>query len=158
MFSDALDRETAWLTTTGDTLPDLTELFQVIQARWPRTPAKMKTSLYVLRQPGTSFHLERFASIRTLPTTSFLLRLAWPLNDGTGSAETSQLAFEQAIDAVVTRILGLIEDKTHGGRFLSVAEDRAGVNVQYDDPAEGISRGLFTARVLYNGDDPELNN
>jgi hypothetical protein len=164
VFSDALDREAAWLNTTGDTLPTLPATaggpFQIVQARWPRVAATRKTGLYVLRNPTSSFHVDRFSSQRSMLTTTFLLRLLWPLTSGQGSAEADQLAFEQAIDQVLTRVEGPLLDKTHGGRFLSIAESRVGITVHYDDPekAVGNGAGIFTARITYAGDDPEIVN
>jgi hypothetical protein len=158
-YSDALDRETAWLTTV-DALPALLTVnggpFDIVQARRPRTPTKSKRCLYVTRQPGMSAHWARTATGRTMATHHLRLEVDWPITVGTGSAETEQLNVDQAIDLVITRVLGPLGDKTHGGRFLSVAEDTSGVDVDADDPATAISRGRFTARITYHADDPEL--
>ena len=163
MFSDALDRESAWLNTTGDTLPTLNASaggpFHIIQARWPRIPATRKTALYVLRQPSGSFQVDRFAAVRTISRTAFMLRLMWPLANGQGSAETEQLLFEQAIDQVVTRVMGLLEDKSHGGRFLSVAEGRGQqIAVHFDDPEQSLPGAIFRASITYGADDYEINS
>lgn len=158
MFSDALDRETAWLNTV-DSLPALNATnggpFEIVQARWPRVAATRKTGLYVLR---AGFRVRRESSQRSIATTVFQLRLSWPLATGTGSAEAGQLAFEQAIDAVLARVQGPIGDKTHGGRFLSVAEEPAYLQVEYGDPEQAMNIGIFTARVTYSGDDPDYTN
>ena len=160
-YSDALDRETAWLTTV-DTLPSLLTVnggpFQVVQARYPRTPAKMKTALYVTRYPGSSMQGERFAIGRTLQTHHLRLIAEWPITSGQGSAEADQLAFDEAIDLILTRVYGPLGDKTHGGRFLSVAENPAPgvVNVDADDPIRAIAAGRFTTRIDYHADDTEL--
>lgn len=163
MFSDALDREAAFLSITTDTLPVLLASsggpFQVIQARMPRTPRTFRPSLFVLRQPGSSFKVDRFANVRTMATTAFLLRLWWPLTSGTGHTEDDQLAFEQAIDSVITRVSGFLGDKTHAstaGYFLQVAE--RGITVDYDDPEQAIAEGRYTARITYTADDVELIN
>lgn len=162
MFSDALDREAAWLNSSGDGLPALNTSaggpFQIVQARWPRVPAARKTALYVLRSPSGSFQMTRFAAIRSIGKTSFMLRLLWPLSTGTGSAEVEQDNFEQAIDQVILRISGPIGDKTHGGRFLSVAEDHQEITVHMDDPEQSLMGGIFRATVTYGADDPEINN
>lgn len=163
MFSDAVDREAAWLTQV-DTLPALLKTaggpFQIVQARWPRVPATRKTALYVLRSPGEAHHVDRYASQRSLLRTTFLLRLMWPLSNGQGSGENEQLLFEQAIDKVITRIEGLLGDKTHGGRFLSVAEDGRGITVSDYDPAQALPNGdgIFRASITYTADDPEITN
>ena len=162
MFSSAVDREAAWLGTSGDGLPALKTSdggpFQILQARWPRTPSTSKTALYVLRAPSMSFMVDRYAAPRSLLTTQFLLRLTWPLASGSGSAEIEQLAFEQAIDSVLTRIMGTISDKTHGGRFLSVGESRTGIVVNYQDPEASIQARSFGASINYSADDPEIAN
>lgn len=159
LFSDALDREAAWLATTNDTLPVLIAPgpFELVQARWPRVQASRKTGLYVLRNPSNSYKVERFADVRSLPTTEIMLRISWPLATGTGSGEASQLALEQAIDLVIARVEGLPFDKTHGGRFLSVAE-KGGITVHYDDPAKAMGDGIFTAHITYAADDPDFIN
>lgn len=162
MFSDAVDREAAWLGTSGDGLPALKTAdggpFQILQARWPRTPSTAKTGLYVLRSPSMSYHVDRYAAPRSLLTTQFLLRLMWPLSSGTGSAEGEQLNFEQAVDLVLARIMGPLIDKTHGGRFLSAGEGRSGITVNYLDPEEAVRARTFGATITYSADDPEIAN
>ena len=160
-YSDALDREIDWLTAV-DTLPALLAAdggpFAIAQARWPRTMAKQKRALYLTRMAGHSAEVDRFANVRQMMRHRFVLHLMWPLNLGTGKAEDEQLAFEQAIDKVLARVLGLPFDKTHGGRFLSVAEGPEHVVVEQDDPAQGIAEQIFTARITYSADDPETTN
>jgi hypothetical protein len=96
---------------------------------------------------------------RTMMTHHLLLRLYWPLTSGQGAAEADQLAFEQAIDQVLTRIEGPFGDKTHGGRFLSVAENPDYIDVDYTDPGQGIAgAGIFTAHLTYAADDADFNN
>jgi hypothetical protein len=161
-FSDAPDREAAWLNTSGDGLPSLNATaggpFQIIQARWPRVPAMSKRGLYVLRAPGTSYRVDRYAAPRSILTTEFMLKLIWPLTSGLGSAESDELAFEQAIDSLLTRIEGFVGDKTHGARFLSVGEGRSGISVHQEDPEQTLKERLFRATVLYSADDPEIAN
>ena len=159
MFSDALDREAAWL-TAADTLPALPASlggpFQIVQARWPRTPALREYGLYVLRSPHQSAESQRNAAIRRELITSFEVRMIWPFTSGVGSAEADQLAFERAIDSVIGRILGYELDKTHGGRFAWVAEEGP-LTVAYDDPEVGIARGHLAAHIDYRAADLELN-
>ena len=156
----ALDREAAWL-TTSDALGALLAAnggpFDIVQARRPRTPSKSKRCLYVTRQPAMSARYERTATGRTMPIHHFRLDLDWPLTLGSGSAEAEQLNVDQAIDLIIARVLGPLGDKTHGGRFLSVAEDPTAVAVDADDPAAAIAAGRFTARITYTADDTELN-
>lgn len=145
-----------------DALPPLLETdggpFQVIQPRWNRTFATRKRTLVVLRQASPSFRLDRFSSQQTISVTNFALRAWWAVSSGTGKVEDDQLAFEQAIDMVITRVAGPLEDKTHGGRFLSVAEDRQGITVHFDDPEQSVPTGFFRAQITYNADDPEITN
>jgi len=161
-FSDSVDREAAWLNVSGDGLPSLNVAqggqFQIIQARWPRVPSTSKRSIYVLRAPGNSHHIERFAAIRSSITTQMYLRLLWPMTNGQGSAEAEQLAFEQAIDSVLSRIEGFVGDKTHGGRFLSVGESGGGITVNYDDLELSMTARSFRATITYTADDPEITN
>jgi len=162
-FSDALDREAAWLNTIDDSLPILISTsggpFQIIQARWPRQAAMSKSGLYVTRSSSNSYRYNAFASQRARMTTQFALKLLWPINQGpvgAGSGEAGQLAFEQAIDLVVLRVAGLFMDKTHGGAFLSAAENPPDIYVDYDDPEQGITNGAYRASIKYSADDPEL--
>ena len=161
-FSDALDREAAWLNSSGDGLPALGAAnggpFHIIQARWPRVQSTRKTGLYVLRAPTNSYRAERFAAQRTMGTVRFLLRLNWPLSSGQGSAEADQLAFEQAVDQVLTRVEGPLGDHTHGGRFLSAAEPPEPITVTDYDPVRDMQTGIFTAAITYAADDPDFAN
>ena len=161
-FSDALDREAAWLSASGDGLPALLRVdggpFQLVQARWPRVQATRKTALYVLRSPSNTARVQRFAAERSMATHRFLLRLFWPLANGQGSAEDEQLAFEQAIDLVLQRVEGVFGDHTHGGRFLSAAEPPEPITVTDYDPARDMKAGVFIAAVTYTADDPDFAN
>lgn len=163
-FSDSLDREAAWLNTViDDGLPILPfeagGPFQVIQARWNRTFATRKTTLVVLRQPLDSYRHDPYTSQRVRTTTRIQLRAWWAASNGTGSAEKDQLAFEQALDLVIARVAGPFGDKTHGGRFLSVAENPALISVTFDDPELSLQNGSFyRAQISYSADDPEIVN
>lgn len=158
-FSDALDREAAWLSAV-DSLPSLLSVnggpFQTIQARWPRTLDTLTYGIYVVRAPGRSAHYNRTAAQRQELITSLQLRCVWPLTSGVGSAENDQLAFDQAIDKVLTRVLGNLGDHTHGGRFAWAAEDGS-LDVDYADPAQAVDVGTFTARITYLVADLETN-
>lgn len=158
--SDAVARETAWLLTTGDGLPALQAdsggPFDIVQAYWPRTPRTMGRGLYVLRD---RLREERVANIRRRPTYMFLLRAVWPLTSGLGAAEAEQQNLDNAVDLVLQRVGGLLQDKTHGDRFLSVAEDPRYVDVVFADPEKAMASApiAFEAHVSYAADDLEIN-
>lgn len=156
----AVDRETAWLTTSGDGLPALPRsaggVFDTIQAYWPRTPSRRGTQLYVLRD---HIRQDRSANIRQVAQYTFRLRIIWPMSSGQGAAEADQRELDEAIEQVLRRVGGFLGDKTHGGRFLSVAEDPRAVEVQIESPERGIAaEGQFSATVTYRADDFEINN
>lgn len=157
--SDAVVRETAWLTTAGDGLPGLLAAaggpWDTIQGYFPRTPAKSQTQIYVLRR---GFKTQRFGQQRRIPTYQFHLSLWWPIGSGTtgvGIAEAEQQNLDDAIDLLVQRIEGFVTDKSHGGRFMSVAEapNGADITVTIGDPATAIPTGFLTAFVTYTADD-----
>lgn len=159
--NDAVSRETAWLTTINDGLPALLSSaggpWDVIQAYMPRTPQKQKTQLYVLRQQLVT---RRFSQQRRLATHHFHLSLVWPLGattTGVPLLEAEQQALDNAISLLVQRIEGTVSDKTHGGRFLSVAEAPNGtsIDVTFEDPARTLADGRLLASVTYVADDPD---
>lgn len=155
--ADACDREAAWLATSGDGLPALLASFggpfDVVQAYQPRTPGRRQKNLFVVRR---NLRERRFAHPRRMPTYEFVLKLWWPLSSGSGSAEDDQRAFDAAVDLVLQRIGGFVGDKSHGGRFLSVAEDPAEVDVRFDDPEQTIPNAEFRAEISYFADDTEI--
>jgi hypothetical protein len=157
---DAIEREAAWLTTSGDGLPALLKAaggpFDLVQGYWPRTAAKNRRGVYVTRP---RIHNERSASIRTMPTYTFVLKIVWPMLASSGSAEDDQRALDDALDLIVTRVAGPLMDKTHGNRFLSVAEKPAWVDVDVDDPERVLADDrVFRAVVTYSADDFEVSN
>lgn len=160
--ADAVARETAWLNGI-DTLPPLLVSnggrWDVVQAYWPRTGQISKRGLYVLR---SNIRVVRLGAQRKLRQHQFRLLALWPLLSPTGSAESEQAAFDLALDDVLVRIDGLtlppIADKTHGGRFLSVAENPGSVDVMIL-PAEhafASAPPVFSAEISYWADDPEI--
>jgi hypothetical protein len=157
--ADACDREAAWLSSSGDGLPALVATaggpFGLVQAYWPRTPGRRtQGQLYVLRN---NLEERRFANQRVMVTYAFQLALVWPLQKGTGSAEDEQRAFDTAIDLVLTRVRGYRGDKTHGGRFLSAAEDPRMVRVVFDPPGHTIVADTeLRASVTYTAQDPDF--
>jgi hypothetical protein len=148
-----------WLTSFGDGLPSLVEPngpWSVIQTFIPRVTAKKKAGVYVLL-PTT--RITRFSNIRSMPTYDFELKLVWPLSSGIGSAEEDLQAFYVAVDLLIRRILGPLSDKTHGGRFLSGAENPKYLEVNIDDPDTTIgSMAGFVGKVTYSADDNEFAN
>lgn len=159
--ADAVTREAAWLAAfdPADGLPALsTSLggpFDVIQGYMPRTPQQRRTQLYVLRR---RLHEVRTAHVRRMARHHFELRIIWPASSPSGSAEGPQQALDEAIELVLLRVGGLMLDKTHGGRFLSVAEDPAEVVVDYADPADSVAgRADLLCTVSYAADDTEIN-
>ncbi|MCC9307684.1 hypothetical protein LN042_11315 [Kitasatospora sp. RB6PN24] len=158
--ADAVDREVAWLNTSvNDGLPLLPASaggpWQNIQAYRARTPGRKSTNIFVLR---SHTHLRRTANARRMPTYEFHLKVVWPLTSGAGSAETDQRALDAAIDKLLQRIDGQLGDKSHGGRFLSVAENPDNVTVTYEDPEQTLPMGEFHAEVVYYADDTEITN
>lgn len=159
--SDAVSREAAWLAeyNPADGLPALLKAqggpFDVVQPYWPRTPAARRTQLYVLRRTITS---GRTANVRTMNRYAFALRIIWPCSSPTGSAEGPQQALDDAVELVLQRIGGLFMDKTHGGRFLSVAENPPQSDVTFDDPEASIAAKVdLRCEIAYWADDFETS-
>ncbi len=155
--ADAVAREAAWLNSYGDTLPSLSAAqggpFEIVQAYNPRTPQTRKTGIYVNRP---SFKIERFANIRQMPHYEFHVRLVWPFSNIVGSEETENANFDAAIELVLQRILGLQGDKSHGGRFLAVAEKPEFVTFLQEDPVINFpNRAGFVGTFTYFADDFE---
>lgn len=157
--SDAVTREAAWLNSTGDGLPTLPRLlggpWDNVQAYYPRTPYAEQRSVYVLR---ARIAQPRFGGQRIMTNHQFRLILWWPLLDASGEAEAEQQAFDNAIDLLLQRVTGPLGDKTHGGRFLSVAENPRTLDVDCTDPEQTLpTLGGLRAEVTYAADDPEIN-
>ena len=155
--ADVVSRETDWLNTSGDGLPALNASaggpFGVVSGYWPRTPATMKTSLYVTR---TQIAEERTAHIRIMARHRMVLHALWPLNNSGGSAEVDQQNLDDAIEQVLARIRGFPHDHSHGGRFLSAGENPGMVTVAFTPASETVALGFFKATVTYAVDDFEL--
>ena len=160
--ADAEAREVAWLTTSGDSLPALLASaggpWQVVQAFWPgaKFPAN-KTGIYVQRRRT---RVERFGGRRIMPKYEFFLKLVWPVKStAAGIAETEAQNFSNAIELLRQRVSDLPGDKSHGSRFLAVAEAPAGTffDVDYADPEVTIpQQKALRATVTYPADDPEI--
>lgn len=152
--ADAVPKETSWLRMYGDGLPALLVQnggkWDLVQAYAPRTPAQRKNQIWVLRR---SFRVERFAEIRRIAKYEFELMLSWTLSSGSGSFESDQGAFDDAIDDVVARVGGFLLDKTHGGRFMAAAEDPTNIEVTCTPPMQTVARAVLEATVRYTADD-----
>lgn len=160
--ADAVDREAAWLSafSEADGLPSLALAqggpFDVVQARRPRTPAKRRRSLYVLRR---TIVVERFGFNRKINHYGFELQIVWPQTSPSGQAESVQADLDVAVESVIQRVSGLFQDKTHGARFLSVAEDPTTINVVFGDPEQTIqAQADLTCSITYQADDQDYTS
>lgn len=160
--ADAVARESEWLRAynAADGLPALLKgnggPFDVVQAYVQRTGAQRQARLYVTR---SSLRVERFGFNRKINHHTFMLRLYWPQSSPSGQAESVQAAFDAAVDLVVQRVSGLFQDKTHGARFLSVAEDPASIDVQFADPEASIqAKAELSALITYQADDQDYTS
>lgn len=154
-------REAQWLTAydPADGLPALSAMlggpFDVIQAYLPRTPAQRRAQLYVLRR---QLREERTAHVRRMARHLFELRIIWPASSPSGSSEDPQQALDNAVELVLQRVGGLMLDKTHGGRFLSAAENPGEVTVDFADPEPSLrDRADLRCTITYWADDAEIN-
>ena len=158
----AVQKETDWLNSysAADGLPGLLKAYggpwDVVQAYRARTPAQRKARIYVRR---STLRVERFGYNRKINHHAFMLHLYWPQSSPTGQAESVQEDFDNAVDLVVARVSGLFQDKTHGARFLSVAEDPADITVLFDDPEQSIqAKAELTATITYQADDQDYTS
>ena len=161
-YQDALTRELAWLATAGDLLPVLAVPnggpFQIVQAYWPRTVAVNSRGLYVTRFPGSSAQSVRLSAQRRILRHHLRVRMLWPILTAGGQVETEQALFDAAIEAALLRILGPLGNKTHGGRFLAVAEDPDLVTVAALDMEQTLAAGgPMRVDIDYYADDFEVN-
>ena len=158
--ADAVAREVAWLSTTGDGLPALLAPagpWSVIQAYRPRTPSTRLSGLYLMR---TGYVEERWGNQRKLVRHTFHADLIWPIGSTTTGVtiwEAEQAALDNAVDLLVQRIRGQLFDHTHGGRFLSAAEapDPARITVSFSDPEQTAngSPATLAAAVRFEADE-----
>jgi len=157
----AVARETAWLATITDALPYLPSYaggaWDVVQGFWPGSRiTTQKTGIYLWARTISD---PRISNQRIRAQYEFTLKLIWPVKAQAGPlAETEQQNLATAVDAVVRRIRGLVGDKTHGGRFLSVAENPRTVTVSFEDAEATIpeTKALYGS-VVYRADDYEIN-
>jgi len=165
--ADAVTRELAWLTAVDDLPSLLTDdggPWDVVDWWQGARFARDKHGLYVdARDTGSV----RTSSQRIMPQYQFVLTLYWPIlaqgpgGAGTSSkaliAETEQANLDAAKDLVLQRINGFPGDKTHGGRFLSVAENPRKVTYTKADPVEGVQQRELRSLFTYRADDYEVN-
>lgn len=158
--STAVAREAAWLSaySPSDGLPALLSSlggpFATVQPYRARSPRTRAPSLYVLR---ANLREERFANQRRMASYLFRLEIVWPLSNAAGSAEADQQGLDSAVELVLQRVGDLAGDKTHGGRFRSVAENPKWVEVEFTDPRETIAaQAAFECAVQYSADDFEI--
>ena len=157
------EREAAWLNMYGDGLPALSTAqngpFGIIQAFWPANRfATQKPGIYVLVR---SIGVQHPTAQRYRPQYLCTLKLVWPVRASTTNlAETEQAAFAAARALLAQRISGFVGDKTHGGRFLSVAEvpEEMPLAIDVDDPEVTIQENKeLRAVASYHIDDLEYN-
>lgn len=167
--ADAVQREADWLSTANDGLPNLLVAaggrWDFVNAYWRRTPPQRSRVVWVNKGHMT---IRRHAHVRKIIAYHFELELWWPMANQTGSAETDQAEFDLAINDVVMRVSGFgytpstVADKTHGGRFLSVAETEfSGDSIEVATPPSIATLPVgvgFQATVTYAADDYEFNN
>ena len=151
----AVQREADWLATTGDDLPNLLASgWGVVQAYWPGNRLNtQRAGIYVTRRHLADNHP---MAMRYRPDYQFVLKLVWPVKAGTADIAEKE---QQALDYLLQRIRGPVGDKTHGGRFLSVAEvpGEGSVGVDFDDPEQTIqATKSLRATVTYFADDNEF--
>jgi hypothetical protein len=164
--ADAVDREAAWLAAydATDGLPGLLRAyggpFDVVQAYVPRTPAQRQRRLYVTRG---QIRAERFGFNRMINHYPFVLRLYWPQSSPSGQAESVQRDFDAAVELVLRRINGPVLtfplDKTHGARFMSVAQDPNDIVVDFADPEQSmLAKADLSATIAYVADDKDYTS
>lgn len=167
--ADAVDREAAWLASysAADGLPGLLRAFggpfDVVQARRPRTPPKRRRCLFVLRR---TIVVERFGFNRKINHYGFELQIEWPQTSPSGQAESVQADLDAAVELVIQRINGPLTippngtlDKTHGARFMSVAENPATISVVFADPEQTLQANAdLTCSITYQADDKDYTS
>ena len=156
----AVAREAAWLAITNDALPVLIAPggpWEIVQGFWPGAKLRtQKTGIYV---DARQLDDPRVSNQRIRPQYQFTLKLVWPIRTPVAPiAETEQQNLSGAVDLLLQRIRGPVGDKTHGGAFLSVAENPRAVQVTWSDPELTIpDQKALRITVSYRADDLEIN-
>jgi hypothetical protein len=166
--ADAAAREAAWLNVTDDSLPSLLAddggPWDVIQQYWPGAHfAKDKHGVYVDARPVDEL---RVSNARIRPRYTLVLTLTWPVKAQGAApgvsgksliAETEQQNLDDAVALLIERIRGPLGDKSHGGRFLSCAENPRTVTYAKEDASVTIpQQRALLASVTYKCDDYEV--
>lgn len=154
-------REAAYLATSGDGLPALLTAdggpWQVVQAFDPVATRRTEQSwIYVTCRRVAD---TRASNQRIRPQYEITLDLHWPVHQTTPAIAAGEMQnLKNAADLVVQRIRGPVGDKTHGGRFLSVAEVPRRVDVAFEDASATIQGAKYVGAVItYRIDDYEIN-
>lgn len=165
-YADALTREAAWLRADlagVGIAPLLVDVgdgsgpFQTVEP-YGRRRDQAGHQLFVCRDPYT----ERNAgNVWREGAHGIALMILWRQQSNASRAEVDQLALDEAIERVLDRVRGLPTDHTHGGGFFSVAEDAAGIRVEYPDPRTILTPGdgplaagnAYTVLVRYTASD-----
>jgi len=164
--STAVPREAAWLAAVTAGLPSLLVAdggpFEIVQPYYTRSPAMRKRSVFVMRGNLTEM---RLGGLRKIDRYTFRLIVRWPCHPSGGRMESDEADFDAAIDLLLQRIRGPVGDHTHGGAFLSVAEEANGATISIDfAPAEQTLAGgagnspYLAATVRYTADDEQITS
>lgn len=146
-----VDAEAAFLADATEA-PELVELLTVTPY-FRNRPRGVKAA--DLRKTST---VERRVSVgRVERIHTFEIRVQWPITAGTKRLDEDQRYLEHALDLLCARIRNTVGDHTHGGLFLSVAEDElgqggdaAGITVTFADPdVSEDATGQLVATVGY---------
>jgi hypothetical protein len=154
-------REAAWLATSGDGLPALLTTaggpWEVVQAFDPVARRRHQATTIYVKSLRTSD--QRVSSQRIRSQYEIMLELNWPVRTTEPPiAETEMQNLKNAVDLVLQRVRGPVGDKSHGGRFLSVAEVPRNADVVFADPELTIPAGKYVSAVIaYRADDYEVS-
>jgi hypothetical protein len=156
----AVAREAAWLNVTTDSLPSLLAPdgpWQVVQGFWPG--AKLRTQETGLYLDARLVDDQRVSNQRIRDQYQFSIKVVWPIRTTVPPiAETEQQNAASAVELVRQRISGLVGDKTHGGAFLSVAENPRVISIAWADPEVTIpEQKAIRCVISYRADDYEVS-
>lgn len=156
-YATAVSREAAWFTTDPPpSFPGAYPLqtanqgpFDVIQGYIPKDP-QSKRSLYITRGKAKQARISLGGEFEIVHT--FTVIVMWPLRSA--KLEDDQSALDTAVAAVIQRIQGPNLDHTHGGAFLTVADDEHDIEIEQTDPLEAVlNREPIVVRITYQATD-----